>query len=72
LVGAPATDILDILAAVIEILRNRIAAGTTTFLVKVKAHQGKPVRVISFALFTYGFINICKHMNRDTWIVRDI
>ena len=28
----------DILAAAIEILRKRIAAGTATFLVKVKAH----------------------------------
>jgi len=31
----------DILAAAIEILRNRIAAGTTTILVKVKAHRGE-------------------------------
>jgi len=35
LVGAPDADIL---AAAIEILRKRIAAGTATFLVKVKAH----------------------------------
>ena len=33
----------DILAAAIEILRKRIAAGTATFLVKVKAHRGEPV-----------------------------
>jgi len=33
LVGAPDADIL---AAAIEILRKRIAAGTATFLVKVK------------------------------------
>jgi len=39
LVGAPDADIL---AAAIEILRKRIAAGTATFLVKVKAHQGEP------------------------------
>jgi len=39
LVGAPDADIL---AAVIEILRKRIAAGTVTFLVKVKAHRGEP------------------------------
>jgi ribonuclease HI len=39
LVGAPAADIL---AAAIEILRKRIAAGTATFLVKVKAHRGEP------------------------------
>jgi len=39
LVGAPDTDIL---AAAIEILRKRIAAGTATFLVKVKAHRGEP------------------------------
>jgi len=32
----------DILAAAIEILRKRIAAGTAAFLVKVKAHQGEP------------------------------
>jgi len=32
----------DILAAAIEILQKRIAAGTATFLVKVKAHQGEP------------------------------
>ena len=35
LVWAPDADIL---AAAIEILRKRIAAGTATFLVKVKAH----------------------------------
>jgi len=39
LVGAPDADIL---AATIEILRERIASGTATFLVKVKAHQGEP------------------------------
>jgi len=39
LVGA--TD-ADILAAGIEILRKRIAVGTATFLVKVKAHRGEP------------------------------
>ena len=32
---------MDILAAAIEILRKRMAAGTATFLVKVKAHQGE-------------------------------
>jgi len=32
----------DILAAGIEILRKRIAAGTATFLVKVKVHRGEP------------------------------
>jgi len=32
----------DILAATIEILRKRIAAGTATFLVKVKAHRREP------------------------------
>ena len=32
----------DILAAVIEILRKKIAAGTATFLVKVKAHREEP------------------------------
>ena len=39
LVGAPDADIL---AAAIEIPRKRIAAGTATFLVKVKALQGEP------------------------------
>jgi len=40
LVGASDADIL---AAAIEILRKRIAAGTATFLVKVKAaHRGEP------------------------------
>ena len=39
MVGAPDTDIL---AAAIEILRKRIASGTATFLVKVKAHRGEP------------------------------
>jgi len=39
LVGAPDADIL---AAAIEILPKRIAAGTATFLVKVKAHRGEP------------------------------
>jgi len=37
LVGAPDADIL---AAAIEIPLKRIAAGTATFLVKVKAHRG--------------------------------
>ena len=40
LVGAPDADIL---AAAIEILRKRITAGTTTFLVKLKAQRGAPV-----------------------------
>jgi len=40
LVEAPDADIL---AAATEILRKRIAAGTATFLVKVKAHRGEPV-----------------------------
>ena len=35
--GAPDADVL---AAAIEIPRKRIAAGTSTFLVKVKVHQG--------------------------------
>jgi len=39
LVGAPDADIL---VAAIEILRNRIAAGTATLLVKMKEHQGEP------------------------------
>ena len=39
LVGSPDADIL---AAAIEILRKRIAAGTATILVKVKAHRGEP------------------------------
>jgi len=39
LVGAPEVDIL---AAAIEILRKRIAVGTATFLLKVKAHRGEP------------------------------
>jgi len=38
LVGAPDADIL---AAAIEIQRKKIAAGTATFLVKVKAHRGE-------------------------------
>ena len=38
-VGVPDADIL---AAAMEILRKRIAAGTATFLVKVKAHRGEP------------------------------
>jgi len=39
LVGSPDVNIL---AATIEILRKRIAAGTATFSVKVKAHRGEP------------------------------
>jgi len=39
LVRAPDADIL---ALAIKILRKRIAAGTATFSVKVKAHRGKP------------------------------
>jgi len=39
LVRAPDADIL---AAAIEILQKRIAAGTATFLVKVKAHREEP------------------------------
>jgi len=41
-VGAPDADIL---AAAIEILQKRIAAGTATFLVKGKAHQGETANV---------------------------
>ena len=45
--GAKATLVgaldADILAAAIEILRKRIAAGTATFLVKLKGHRGEPV-----------------------------
>ena len=37
--GAPDANIL---AAAIEILQKRIAAGTATFLVNVKAHRGEP------------------------------
>ena len=39
LLGAPDADIL---AAAIEILRKRIAAGTAICLVKVKVHRGEP------------------------------
>jgi len=39
LVGAPDANIL---AAAIEILRKRNAAGTATFLVKMKMHRGEP------------------------------
>jgi len=39
LMGAPDADVL---AAAIEILRKRIAVGTATFFVKVKAHRGEP------------------------------
>jgi len=39
MVGAPDADIL---AAAIDILRKRIAAGTATVLDKVKAHRGEP------------------------------
>jgi len=39
LAGAPDADIR---AAAIEILRKRIAAGTATFWIKVKAHRGEP------------------------------
>jgi len=42
--GAPDADIL---AAAIEILRKRIAAGTATFLVKVKAHRGEPANEVA-------------------------
>jgi len=41
LVGAPDADILAAANAAIEILRKRIAAGTATFLVNVKAHRGE-------------------------------
>ena len=44
LVGAPDADIL---AAAIEILRKRIAAGTATFLVKVKPHRGEPANEVA-------------------------
>ena len=39
LVGSPDADILPV---AIEILRKRIATGTATFLVKVKAYGGEP------------------------------
>jgi len=41
--GGKATSVVaDILAAAIEILRKRIAAGTATFLLKVKAYRREP------------------------------
>jgi len=39
LVGAPDVDILT---AALDILRKRIATGTATFFVKVKAHGAEP------------------------------
>ena len=33
----------DILRSVVERLRQRIAAGTATWLVKIKAHRGEPL-----------------------------
>ena len=39
MVGSPDADVL---AAAIEILRKKIAAGTATFLTKVKAHRREP------------------------------
>jgi len=42
LVGPPDADIL---AAAIEILRKRFAAGTATFLIKVKVHGGEPANL---------------------------
>jgi len=52
LVGAPDADIL---AAAIEILRKRIAAGTATFLVKVQAHQREPANEVADILtMAYG------------------
>jgi len=42
LVGAPDAG-ADILVAAIEILRKRIATGTATFFLKVKAHRGEPI-----------------------------
>jgi len=47
LVKAPDANIL---AAAIEMLRKRIAAGTATFLVKVKAHQGEPANEGAYIL----------------------
>ena len=47
LVGAPDADIL---ASTFEILRKRIAAGTATFLVKVKAHRGEPANEGAYIL----------------------
>jgi len=46
LVGSPDADIL---AAAIEILRKRIAAGTATFLVKVQAHQRELANEVTVA-----------------------
>jgi len=47
LVGAPDADIL---AAAIEILRKRVAGGTATFFIKVKAHRGKPANEGAYIL----------------------
>ena len=33
----------DILRAIVEALRQRIAAGSATFFVKIKAHRGEPL-----------------------------
>ena len=45
LVGSPDADIL---AAAIEILRKRIAAGTATFLVKVRIEENQRMREPTF------------------------
>ena len=35
----------DILREIIELLKARVATGAATFLIKVKAHRGEPLRV---------------------------
>ena len=72
LVGTPD---MDILAAGIEILRKRIAAGSATFLVKVKAHRGEPANEGADILADKAISDLkvgkewCQRMNRAvfTW-----
>ena len=43
MVNAPDADILR---EIIELLKARVATGAATFLIKVKAHRGEPLRAV--------------------------
>jgi len=72
LVGAPDADIL---AVAIEILQKRIAAGTATFLVKVKVHTQNPANeradILADKAISYPKVGkeLCQRTNRAafTW-----
>ena len=64
---------MDILAASIEILRKRIAAGTATFLVKVKVHRDEGADILADKAFSDPKVGKewCQRTNRTVFTCRE-